>query len=157
MHRWLCSRSTSHGIREANSALGYAEGGDKLIRIVGEALAQIVRRGEFPARLHTAGDEFGLLLPVSRLTLAYVQARSRPRSTSLRCRTHIGLSTSPRPSVTRCESRVRRPGRCSVERPRRCASGSWNANGIEERSPSRSCALLAGHADPDGRSGELVS
>lgn len=51
------------GMREANSILGYAEGGDRLIRIVGEALGKLARPGEFPARLHTAGDEFGLLLP----------------------------------------------------------------------------------------------
>jgi diguanylate cyclase (GGDEF)-like protein len=51
------------GMREANAALGYAEGGDRLIRIVGEALAQLAHPGEYPARLHTAGDEFGLLLP----------------------------------------------------------------------------------------------
>jgi diguanylate cyclase (GGDEF)-like protein len=51
------------GMREANSALGYSEGGDRLIRVVGEALGQLARPGEFPARLHTAGDEFGLLLP----------------------------------------------------------------------------------------------
>jgi diguanylate cyclase (GGDEF)-like protein len=64
------------GMREANTALGYAEGGDRLIRIVGEALGQLAHPGEFPARLHTAGDEFGLLLPG-------VAADARQRATEI--------------------------------------------------------------------------
>ena len=51
------------GLREANSAFGNREGGDVLIRTVGQALAQIARPGELPARMYTAGDEFALLLP----------------------------------------------------------------------------------------------
>jgi len=51
------------GLREANSAFGNREGGDVLIRAVGEALAQIAQPGELPARMYTAGDEFALLLP----------------------------------------------------------------------------------------------
>jgi diguanylate cyclase (GGDEF)-like protein len=51
------------GMREANAALGWEAGGDALIRAVGNALASIARPGEHPARLHTAGDEFALLLP----------------------------------------------------------------------------------------------
>jgi diguanylate cyclase (GGDEF)-like protein len=51
------------GMREANTALGYSEGGDVLISTVGRGLARLARANEFPARLHTAGDEFVLLLP----------------------------------------------------------------------------------------------
>jgi diguanylate cyclase (GGDEF)-like protein len=51
------------GMREANAALGWVAGGDALIRAVGEGLAQMAQPGEVPARLHTAGDEFALLLP----------------------------------------------------------------------------------------------
>jgi diguanylate cyclase (GGDEF)-like protein len=51
------------GLREANSALGYTAGGDVLIRAVGQELQTLSRPGEFTARMHTAGDEFALLLP----------------------------------------------------------------------------------------------
>lgn len=51
------------GMREANAAYGYERGGDVLIGAVGEALRDLARDGEFPARLHTAGDEFALVLP----------------------------------------------------------------------------------------------
>jgi diguanylate cyclase (GGDEF)-like protein len=51
------------GLREANAAFGYTAGGDLLIRTVGSALKTFSRRGEFTARMHTAGDEFALLLP----------------------------------------------------------------------------------------------
>jgi diguanylate cyclase (GGDEF)-like protein len=51
------------GLREANSALGYTAGGDLLIRTVGQELQTLSRPGEFTARMHTAGDEFVLLLP----------------------------------------------------------------------------------------------
>ena len=51
------------GMREANTALGYERGGDVLISTVGAGLRALAREGEFPARLHTAGDEFALVLP----------------------------------------------------------------------------------------------
>jgi diguanylate cyclase (GGDEF)-like protein len=51
------------GMREANNAFGYTDGGDVLIRVVGEALGRAARAGEFAARLFTAGDEFAVLLP----------------------------------------------------------------------------------------------
>jgi diguanylate cyclase (GGDEF)-like protein len=51
------------GMREANNAFGYSDGGDVLIRAVGQALGRAVRGGEFAARLYTAGDEFAVLLP----------------------------------------------------------------------------------------------
>lgn len=51
------------GLREANTAYGWRDGGDVVILAVGEALAALAEPDEFPARLHTAGDEFGLLLP----------------------------------------------------------------------------------------------
>jgi diguanylate cyclase (GGDEF)-like protein len=52
------------GMREANTVFGsYADGGDVLIRAVGEALAALAGPHELPARLHTAGDEFALVLP----------------------------------------------------------------------------------------------
>lgn len=51
------------GMREANTAWGFRDGGDVLIAAVGQALAELAREGELPARLHTAGDEFCLLLP----------------------------------------------------------------------------------------------
>jgi len=51
------------GMREANAALGWEAGGDALIQAVGTALASIAKPDEHPARLHTAGDEFALLLP----------------------------------------------------------------------------------------------
>lgn len=53
------------GMREANAAFqnDYTLGGDVLIRAFAETLAENVRPGEFAARLHTAGDEFCMLLP----------------------------------------------------------------------------------------------
>ena len=51
------------GLRAANSAFGYAQGGDALIKTVGEALPGLADAGELPFRMHTAGDEFALLLP----------------------------------------------------------------------------------------------
>jgi diguanylate cyclase (GGDEF)-like protein len=50
-------------MRKANTALGHTAGGDVLIRLVGEALAQLTHNDEFAARLYTAGDEFTVLLP----------------------------------------------------------------------------------------------
>ena len=51
------------GMREANTALGYVEGGDVLIATVGRALENFAEGNEFAARMHTAGDEFAVLLP----------------------------------------------------------------------------------------------
>ena len=51
------------GLRSANQAFGYRDGGDVLIHCVAQALAALIRPGEFAARLHTAGDEFVVLLP----------------------------------------------------------------------------------------------
>src|SRR2546428_5896463 len=51
------------GLREANAAFGYELGGNVLIRAVGRAIAELARGAEFAARMHTAGDEFALLLP----------------------------------------------------------------------------------------------
>jgi diguanylate cyclase (GGDEF)-like protein len=52
------------GMREANAAFStYEAGGDVLIRAVGEALPELVGEAGFPGRLHTAGDEFAVLLP----------------------------------------------------------------------------------------------
>jgi diguanylate cyclase (GGDEF)-like protein len=51
------------GLREANAAFGFVEGGDVLIRSVGQGLRTLVHPREFPARMHTAGDEFAVLLP----------------------------------------------------------------------------------------------
>jgi diguanylate cyclase (GGDEF)-like protein len=52
------------GMREANAAFqnDYARGGDVLIRAFSRALGRLLRPGEFAARLHTAGDEFCVLL-----------------------------------------------------------------------------------------------
>ncbi|HEY7259590.1 MAG TPA: GGDEF domain-containing protein [Gaiellales bacterium] len=53
------------GMRAANAAFqnDYARGGDVLICAFSKALGRMLRRGEFAARLHTAGDEFCVLLP----------------------------------------------------------------------------------------------
>lgn len=52
------------GMREANAAFSsYEAGGDVLIRAVGQALPRLVDASGFAARLHTAGDEFAVLLP----------------------------------------------------------------------------------------------
>lgn len=53
------------GMREANAAFDgdYMRGGDVLIRAVGVALERFAAEHELAARLHTAGDEFCLLLP----------------------------------------------------------------------------------------------
>jgi diguanylate cyclase (GGDEF)-like protein len=51
------------GMREANSKFGYEEGGDVLIRAVGEALESLTHPPEFPARPHRGGDEFAVILP----------------------------------------------------------------------------------------------
>jgi diguanylate cyclase (GGDEF)-like protein len=53
------------GMREANAAFenDYALGGDVLIRAFASALGELLRPGEMAARMHTAGDEFCVLLP----------------------------------------------------------------------------------------------
>jgi diguanylate cyclase (GGDEF)-like protein len=51
------------GMREANEKFGFVEGGDVLIRAVGQGLRALVLPREFAARMHTAGDEFAVLLP----------------------------------------------------------------------------------------------
>ncbi|HEX2378670.1 MAG TPA: GGDEF domain-containing protein [Gaiellales bacterium] len=53
------------GMREANAAFknDYALGGDVLIRAFSGGLGRMLRPGELAARLHTAGDEFCVLLP----------------------------------------------------------------------------------------------
>lgn len=53
------------GMRAANAAFqnDYALGGDVLISAFSRALGGLLRPGEFAARLHTAGDEFCVLLP----------------------------------------------------------------------------------------------
>ena len=65
------------GLRAANAAFAndYARGGDVLIVAVARALERFAAPGEFPARLHTRGDEFCLLLPGS--DDATTQARGR--------------------------------------------------------------------------------
>jgi diguanylate cyclase (GGDEF)-like protein len=51
------------GMREANSAFGYEEGGDVLISAVGRALDDMTQDPEFTARQHRGGDEFAVILP----------------------------------------------------------------------------------------------
>ena len=52
------------GMKEANTVFkSYELGGDVLIKAIGQALPALARNGEFPARLHIAGDEFAVLLP----------------------------------------------------------------------------------------------
>ena len=52
------------GLKKANDRFGdYESGGNVIIRAVGQALSTLARREELPARLHTAGDEFVVLLP----------------------------------------------------------------------------------------------
>jgi diguanylate cyclase (GGDEF)-like protein len=53
------------GMRAANAAFhnDYAKGGDVLIRAVASELERSIGPGEFAARMHTAGDEFCVLLP----------------------------------------------------------------------------------------------
>jgi diguanylate cyclase (GGDEF)-like protein len=51
------------GMREANTAFGFEEGGNVLIRMVAHELASLMRDRELPFRMHTAGDEFAVLLP----------------------------------------------------------------------------------------------
>ena len=59
------------GMREANAAFAsYEAGGDVLIRAVGSALPELVGKTGFAARLHTAGDEFAVLLPGSNARAA---------------------------------------------------------------------------------------
>jgi diguanylate cyclase (GGDEF)-like protein len=62
------------GMREANTAFGFTAGGDVLIRMVGEALAQLAQPDEFAARMHTAGDEFVLVLPDAGADTASIRA-----------------------------------------------------------------------------------
>jgi diguanylate cyclase (GGDEF)-like protein len=69
------------GLREANNALGYEEGGDALIRAVGVALPGLVRPGELAARAHSAGDEFVCLLP--GVDESEVESRARELERSL--------------------------------------------------------------------------
>ena len=51
------------GMREANSAFGYTNGGDVLIQVVGRALDDMTQAPEFAARQHSGGDEFAVILP----------------------------------------------------------------------------------------------
>jgi diguanylate cyclase (GGDEF)-like protein len=55
------------GMRAANAAFenDYARGGDVLIVAVASALRAFAGPGELPARMHTRGDEFCLILPGS--------------------------------------------------------------------------------------------
>ncbi len=62
------------GMREANATFGFAAGGDVLIRLVGRALADLAHDDEFAARMHTAGDEFVLLLPDGDIEYAAARA-----------------------------------------------------------------------------------
>jgi diguanylate cyclase (GGDEF)-like protein len=56
-----------NGMKAANTAFGgdYARGGDVLISAVADALRDFAGPNELPARMHTRGDEFCLLLPGS--------------------------------------------------------------------------------------------
>ena len=63
------------GLREANDRFGYELGGDVLISAVGRALSGLVRPPEFAARLHTAGDEFAVLIPGAGESVARTRAR----------------------------------------------------------------------------------
>jgi diguanylate cyclase (GGDEF)-like protein len=56
-----------NGMKAANTAFGgdYARGGDVLILAVADALRDFAGPDELPARMHTRGDEFCLLLPGS--------------------------------------------------------------------------------------------
>jgi diguanylate cyclase (GGDEF)-like protein len=62
------------GMREANNALGYEAGGNVLIRLVGQTLSALAQPSEYPARMHTAGDEFVVLLPGLEATEAQHRA-----------------------------------------------------------------------------------
>jgi diguanylate cyclase (GGDEF)-like protein len=66
------------GMRAANDAFSndYARGGDVLIVAVARALERFAAPGEFPARLHTRGDEFCLLLPGSGRAVTRARARA---------------------------------------------------------------------------------
>ncbi|HEY3766921.1 MAG TPA: diguanylate cyclase, partial [Gaiellales bacterium] len=71
----LARHSTTHplgvlvldfdGMRSANAAFenDYARGGDVLIVAVAHALRAFAGDGDLPARMHTRGDEFCLLMP----------------------------------------------------------------------------------------------
>lgn len=69
------------GMRAANSAFGFTDGGDVLIAAVGKGLAALIRPDEFAARMHTAGDEFAVLLP--GLGKKAARARAKEIETSL--------------------------------------------------------------------------
>lgn len=62
------------GLREANAAFGFVEGGDVLIRSVGQGLRTLVFLREFAARMYTAGDEFAVLLPGAGVEVARKRA-----------------------------------------------------------------------------------
>lgn len=65
------------GMREANAVFAsYEAGGDVLIRTVGRALPALVGADAFPSRLHTAGDEFAVLLPAAGAEAAAQRARA---------------------------------------------------------------------------------
>jgi diguanylate cyclase (GGDEF)-like protein len=64
------------GMRDANNTFNsYELGGDVLIRAIGAALPAITSGAEFVARLHRAGDEFGVLLPHADEAAAIRRAR----------------------------------------------------------------------------------
>ena len=64
------------GLKEANDTFGsYEAGGDVLIKAVASALPKITTEAEFVARLHTRGDEFGVVLPGADNTAAMRRAR----------------------------------------------------------------------------------
>ena len=63
------------GLRRANAAFGYTDGGDVLIAAVGQGLAALTRPGEYAARIHTAGDEFAVLMPKVGVDRARARAR----------------------------------------------------------------------------------
>ena len=63
------------GMREANAKFSsYELGGDVLIKAVGRAIGELAGGVEFAARMHTAGDEFVILLPGAGATAAHARA-----------------------------------------------------------------------------------
>lgn len=64
------------GLKRANDLFGdYESGGNVIIRAVGRALSSLTQGQELPARLHTAGDEFVVLLPGVGEATASLRAR----------------------------------------------------------------------------------
>ena len=114
------------GMREANNALGFEEGGDFLIRTVAQAIPTLLLAGEMVARVHVAGDEFVCILRPGEKGHARSTALEHT-STDSTSPTHTDLSTAAPQSAGPQAEQETHPRHSSRSPPTACAPASTNA------------------------------